>query len=96
MPPSFPCRCRRKACEHRQTKAMHPDDYARQPKCKMCGSKLRVDRYRIKRENKNPCRCWGYAFPHAKGRGWCAHNQNITDQMREFGYAGRTMTAEET
>lgn len=75
---------------------MHPDDYVRQPKCRMCGKGLLIiDRYRIKVENKTPCKCWGYSFPHARGRGFCEHNHNLSPIAQQHGYTGRTMTAAE-
>jgi hypothetical protein len=60
---------------------MHPDEYIRAPKCKRCGRRgtLRVDKYRTAgKERRRPCNCYGYSFPHAKGRGWCDHNPKLT------------------
>lgn len=80
---SYPCRCRRKACERRQTIAMHPTEYLRTKRCKFCRKgELRVDRFRVKRENKNPCRCSWYSFPHARGRGYCEHNTAKVGEAR--------------
>jgi len=109
---AFRCRCRRKACEARQTLAMHPDDYLRPPRCKSCLSPcpcgqrqnhkktdrcgprpgLRVDKYRQRIETKkNVCKCYGYSFPHAYGRGWCEHNNKLTEQhyIDRFSYMGQ-------
>jgi hypothetical protein len=87
-------RCRHAACQGRQTLARHPDSYVRLPKCKRCGRKhgFRVDRYRQERETgpKAPraCRCLGYSFPHAHGRGWCDHNPRLTAADLEARWTG--------
>lgn len=79
---SYPCRCTRDACRKRQTKLKHPNEYARTPRCIACRQMtVKVDRYRCRVENRNPCRCYGYSFPHAKGRGWCDHNPRVTTEM---------------
>jgi hypothetical protein len=87
---SFPCRCTRTACRARQTLARHPDDYLRPRKCRACGrATLKTDRYRARIETRrNVCYrgrggCYEYSFPHARGRGWCEHNPQVTRQMRE-------------
>lgn len=73
------CRCSH--CGSRRTLARHPDTYVRVPPCRSCGRKRwRVDRYRDRVElARKPCDCgYGYAFPHAKGRGWCRYNDKLT------------------
>lgn len=89
---SFRCRCGRDACRARQTKRMHPDAYLRRPKCRACKvGTIHVDRYRNTREeNANPCKCSGYSFPHARGRGWCEHStkwtaEDLHERMRTMG-----------
>ncbi len=90
---SFRCRCRRKACEARQTTRLHPDEYLRPKKCRCCKKGLlRVDRYRQRIETRKAvCKCFSYSFPHAKGRGWCEHNKRLTERDFEerFSYMGR-------
>ena len=67
-------------CGWRTTLAKQPAQYKRAPKCARCGSVLSyIDHHRIRKEWKvRPCRCYGYAFPHAKGRGYCDHNPKLT------------------
>jgi hypothetical protein len=41
-----------------------------------------VDRYRSKFEaggpnRPKPCNCYGYSFPHHRGRGFCEHNPKL-------------------
>lgn len=80
----YRCRCRRSACQARQTIARHPDEYLRPRTCRVCGKgRLRVDTYRDSgREHAGTvCRCWGYSFPHRRGSGYCFHNPNLTPEM---------------
>jgi hypothetical protein len=47
----------------------------------MCNRKTwRIDKYRTNVERKRqPCTCGAvYVFPHARGRGWCIHNEKLT------------------
>ena len=89
---SWPCRCRRKACQARQNKRYRPESYTRAPKCRACGKGLlRVDEYRQRAERHNAaavCRpdrtgCCGYHFPHRRGSKWCDANPALTPQMLE-------------
>lgn len=69
----FHYRCRK--CRTRHTLKKRLEDYVRIKKCKSCGSeKFSPDRHRDKKENKNPCVCHGYWFPHRKGSKWCIYN----------------------
>lgn len=88
---SWPCRCRRKACQARQTIRWRPESYVRPPKCRRCGKGLlRVDGWRQahERHSKTTCRpdrsgCQGYHFPHRRGSRWCDHNPALTPAMLE-------------
>ncbi len=74
----YPCRCK---CGRRITLAKAPDEYVRSPRCKRCKQRgtMRIDRHRMKREwHVRPCNCYGYSFPHHKGRGYCDHNPKLT------------------
>lgn len=74
--PNFnhPCRCNK--CRGRKTLRKHPDLYERRHHVKCsCGGEFKVDTYRMSKENKNPCKCDGYWFPHRKGSKWCIHNK---------------------
>lgn len=81
------CRCGTLTCQRRITLAKHPDEYQRPPRCPGCRQRgtLRVDRHRMRREwGVRPCKCYGYSFPHAKGRGYCDHNLKLTaEDFRE-------------
>lgn len=83
----WPCRCRHKACEQRATLAKHPEAYVRPARCPSCRRRgtMRVDWFRVVKEwHARPCRCFGYSFPHARGRGYCEHNARLTaDDLRE-------------
>lgn len=80
-----------KSCRARRTLAMRPDHYmpGRVPRCLGCGKRAgwNEDRWRSIHEvgpkAKKPCRCNDYPFPHARGRGWCEHNQAITLGQRQ-------------
>lgn len=79
-------------CDWRTTLKRHPAEYIRVPKCGRCGASLTyVDARRMKKEwgdKKNRCCCYGYAFPHARGRGYCDHNPKLTAEdlrLREEG-----------
>jgi len=70
----WPCRCSK--CGARKTLNMMPHQYKldKHRTC-LCGGELRVDWYRKKKENKSPCSCDGYHYPHRKGGGvWCKHH----------------------
>lgn len=70
----WPCRCSK--CGARKTLNMMPHQYKldKRRTC-LCGGELRVDWYRKKKENKAPCKCDGYHYPHRKGGGvWCKHH----------------------
>lgn len=70
----WPCRCSK--CGARKTLNMMPHQYKldKHRAC-LCGGELRVDWYRKKQENKAPCKCDGYHYPHRKGGGvWCKHH----------------------
>jgi hypothetical protein len=56
---NYPCRCNR--C-HQRRSLRKPD------KLCQCGGVFRVDKYRLLKEDKNPCHCDGYPFPHSRGR----------------------------
>ena len=68
---AYPCRC--KVCRSRQTFKKLPWTYRKEKQCH-CGGEYRVDEYRRNIENKKPCRCNGYHFPHRKGGVWCVHS----------------------
>jgi hypothetical protein len=89
-----PVRCwkgpRTNRCLWRTTLRKHPLEYKRPPKCGRCGKPLSfIDFYRIRKEwKKKPCHCYGYAFPHARGRGYCDYNPKLTAEdlrLREEG-----------
>lgn len=90
---AYHCRCTRTICQARQTKAMHPDEYVRAPRCKRCGKgRLRIDKFRnTGREHAGKtCHCCGYSFPHRRGSKWCEHNPALTaDMLRERYESGR-------
>ena len=70
----WPCRCSK--CGARKTLNMMPHQYKldKHRNC-LCGGELRVDWYRKKKENKAPCKCDGYHYPHRKGGGvWCKNH----------------------
>lgn len=74
----FHCRCRK--CRARQVKRMHPDHYARPPRCKSCGlvNTLIVDVWANRRPwRKLTCHCDGYWFPHKRGTGQCVYNEKL-------------------
>jgi len=75
----IPHRCLR--CTARQSFKREWDDYKIKKKCWSCGhDKFYIDRYRCLKENKSPCTCDGYMFPHKKGRGECYHNPNWEEE----------------
>lgn len=90
-----PVRCKKRMpdgtqCGWRTTLSKQPLEYVRPPKCGRCGAKITyIDFRRVRREWKmKPCRCYGYAFPHARGRGYCEHNAKLTAEdlrLREEG-----------
>jgi len=82
---SVACRCNRAACQHRRRLPKHPGEYTRPPKCKSCGKgHYRPDPYRTAgKEWRKPCQCGNYHFPHARGRGYCAHNPHLTPEMMQ-------------
>ena len=89
-PSRYPCRCTR--CGARVNTLKQPGEYVRRPpKCprgcritthdgQRTFAPLRIDWYRMAAEwrGAKPCQCSGYPFPHAKGRGYCDHNPNLT------------------
>lgn len=88
----WPCRC--SACGRRVTKAQQPEEYVRPPRCpsgcrrrdergRASGfAELRIDYWRILKEwKRKPCYCYGYSFPHVRGRGYCEHNPRLTAEM---------------
>lgn len=85
-------RCRH--CAKRRTLARNPENYIRIPPCRGCGSRhYRVDRYRERVETgiggkHRRCNCLGYSFPHAKGRGWCEHNDKLTADLLQARWSG--------
>lgn len=89
---AFPCRCNRKACQHRQSLAMRPEWYVRPRKCRRCKTGLmRLDPYRLRREHQRTnCDCEGYAFRHRRGSKWCvfaAAPITAEDVARRYGSA---------
>lgn len=72
---AYPCRCRRRACQHRISLAMRPEHYVREPWCKRCNKgRLRVDEFRLRREHQRyNCDCDGYAYRHRRKSKWCHH-----------------------
>lgn len=89
-----PVRCRRKIkgveCGWRTTLSKQPAEYKRPPLCPRCKKPFTyIDFTRIRTEWKvRPCKCYGYPFPHARGRGYCDHNPALTAEdlrLREEG-----------
>lgn len=66
-------RCRK--CQTRRVLARHPDEYIRQPACRVCGQRnYRVDQWMMKRNTfSQRCNCGGYWFPHRMGSTHCWH-----------------------
>jgi len=70
MKHSVPCRC--KKCRARMTITKAKWRGTKEPQCHRCGGELKIDTHRIEKENKKPCNCHGYPFPHRKAGGvWC-------------------------
>jgi hypothetical protein len=67
-------------CNWRTTLPKQLAEYKRPPKCGRCGALLvHMDFWRVRNEWKvKPCTCYGYAYPHARGRGYCDHNPKLT------------------
>ena len=75
------CRCSRKKCQTRTTTGRHPHISPRLT-CPLCGSGLRIDRWRRENERNRavvPCHCGnvtdseGKPFPHRRGGSvWCS------------------------
>jgi len=88
-PTRYPCRC--VSCGDRHVLRLQPDEYTRPRQCRHgCRAPLRIDWYRMAAEwHRKPCRCDGYSFPHARGRGYCMHNPELSaDMLRERYEAG--------
>lgn len=64
-------RCSKEACKVRRALKRQVEFYLREPKCKRCGSRLRLDKHRMHETRAQRCHCDGYAFPHRKGSKWC-------------------------
>lgn len=78
----WPARCTRECCKQRQRLARAVQNYIREPRCKRCGGRLRIDVWRLAHERKRrPCNCYGYSFPHRPGSKWCDHNPALTPEM---------------
>lgn len=77
-------------CSTRRTLKQPVEQYLRVPRCRVCGHrKYRRDKYRDTVEMKRkPCTCWNYPFPHARGRGMCQHNANLTPEKYKQLYEG--------
>jgi len=51
---------------------MKPEQYLREPRCGMCRGSFRIDKFRLRRENKKyACACPGYLFLHRRGSLYC-------------------------
>lgn len=80
-------------CGWRGTLPKAPAEYTKHPpKCPRCGTRITyIDTHRARAEwgnKKARCCCYGYAFPHARGRGFCNHNPKLTAEdlrVREEG-----------
>lgn len=77
------CRCTKEKCKLRVTLRKHPDAYVREPKCKACGSRLRVDAYRMSGKGRKTCWCDGYHFPHQESSYYCIHNPEYLEHEEE-------------
>lgn len=75
MKHSVQCRCKNNRCRARVTITKAKWHSEKEPKCHRCGGELKIDTHRMNKENKKPCNCHGYMFPHRKGGGvWCVHS----------------------
>lgn len=70
---SYPYRCSREACKVRRSLKRKAEEYVRTPRCRVCGSRLRLDRTAMKDRRRKKCYCDGYPFIHRKGSKWCNH-----------------------
>ncbi|ORC47122.1 hypothetical protein B2G74_24405 [Burkholderia sp. A27] len=74
-------RCRQ--CATRRCLRKHPDQFARLPRCSVCGRRTyRLDRWMNRRDTtKTRCDCEGYWFPHRRGSLFCWHRSDGTGRF---------------
>lgn len=69
-------RCRCSKCRHRKSFYKHPERYSKPKKC-TCGGLYIIDVYRNTKENKTPCTCDGWWFPHRLGSVGCNYRDSL-------------------
>lgn len=81
-------RCRNSKCRGRRTFKWKVHLGTRKiPKCGCGRAEWTPDLHRDNVENKNPCNCCGYHFPHRKGSLWCDHaTKELTQEDWESRY----------
>jgi len=74
-------RCRH--CATRRCLRKHPDQFARLPRCSVCGRRTyRLDRWMNRRDTtKTRCDCEGYWFPHRRGSLFCWYRSDGTGRF---------------
>lgn len=79
-------RCRNSKCRARRTFKYKVHLAQKEIKCECGRAEWVQDRYRDEVENKKPCKCGGYHFPHRNGSLWCDHS---TSEITEDDYRAR-------
>lgn len=61
---SYPYRCTRTTCRKRVTLPRRKEDYVREPRCRVCGGSINLDKHVRPRDRALTCRCDAFPFPH--------------------------------